>query len=167
MKTNIKHSVFDLIICIIGFSISLIGFIVLVTDDSDTASRFWGTVGYFVFFLIATIMLLDSIKNIQWFNITGGYITVYCPFGIIKQMELKQIKKAFKTNAVIYRIKMLSISRPYIVLCINKSVTNADIDDAYNRKKKKYILIPYSKEAEILVCAEYKKMCGEELVIRL
>ena len=62
---------------------------------------------------------------------------------------------------------MLSISRPYIVLCINKSVTNADIDDAYNRKKKKYILIPYSKEAEILVCAEYKKMCGEELVIKL
>ena len=162
MKTNIKYSIVGLIFWIFGLTISLIGFIVLVTD-----SHFWGSVGCFIFFLISIFMFLYSIKNVQWFNINGGYITVYCPFGIIKQVELKQIKKAFKINAVVYGIKMLSIRRPYIVLCINKSVTNADIGDAYNRKKKKYILIPYSKEAEILVCAEYKKMCGEELVIKL
>ena len=166
MKTNIKHSVFDLIICIIGFSISLIGFIVLVTDDSDTASRFWGTVGYFVFFLIATIMLLDSIKNIQWFNLTDGYITVYCPFGIIRRVRLNQIKKVFKTNAVICSIKMLSIRRPHIVLCIKKSVANAGVDNAYNGKKKPYIIIPYSPEIEVLIRTEYKKWCGEDMIIK-
>ena len=162
MKTNIKYSIVGLIFWIVGLSISLVGFIMLVAD-----SHFWGSVGYFIFFLISTIMFLHSIKNIQWFNIADGYITVYCPFGIIKQVELKQIKQAFKTNAVIYSIKMLSVRRPYIVLCIKKSVTNADIDDAYNRKKKQYIIIPYSREVEVLVCTEYEKLCGEELVIKL
>ena len=166
MKTNIKYSVFNLIIYIIGFSISLIGVIVLVTDDSDTASRFWGTVGCFIFFLIATIMLLDSIKNIQWFDITDGYISVYYPFGIIRCVRLNQIKKAFKTNAVICSIKMHSVRRPHIVLCIKKSVTNASVDNAYNEKKKPYIIIPYSPEIEVLICTEYKKCCGEDLIIK-
>ena len=166
MKTNIKYSVFDLLIWIIVLSLSLIGFIVLVTNNSDTAHRFWGTVGYFIFFLFATIMLLHSIKNIQWFVITDGYITVYCPFGIIKRVRINQIKKAFKSNAVICSIKMLSVSRPHIVLCINKSVVNADVENAYNGKKKPYIIIPYLPETEILLYTEYKKLCGEDLIIK-
>ncbi|MBO5785427.1 MAG: hypothetical protein J6V34_00145 [Oscillospiraceae bacterium] len=161
MKTNIKYSIFDLILSIIVLSISLIGFIVLVT-----ACHFWGSVGYFIFFLIATIMLLHSIKNIQWIDITDGYITVHCPFGIIRRVRLNQIKKAFKTNAVIYSIKMLSARRPHIVLCIKKSVAKAGVDDAYNGKKKPYIIIPYSTETEVLICTEYKKLCGEELIIK-
>ena len=136
MKTNIKYSVFDLIICIIGVSISLIGFLVFVTDNSDTARRFCGTVGCFIFFLIAIIMLLDSIKNIQWFDITDGYITVYCLFGIIKRVSLNQIKKAFKTNAAICSIKMHFVRCPHIVLSIKKSLAKAGVENAYNGKKK-------------------------------
>ena len=161
MKTNIKYSIFDLIFYIIGLSMSLIGFSVLVT-----ARHFWGSVFYFIFCLIAIIMLLQSVKNIQWFDVANGYITVYCPFGIISRIKLNQIKKAFKTNATIYGIKMLNVMRPHIVLCIKKSVAKADVDDAYNRKKKPYIIIPYSTETEVLVCAEYKKLCGEELVVK-
>ena len=111
-------------------------------------------------------MLLHSIKNIQWIDITDGYITVHCPFGIIRRVRLNQIKKAFKTNAVIYSIKMLSARRPHIVLCIKKSVAKAGVDDAYNGKKKAYIIIPYSTETEVLICTEYKKLCGEELIIK-
>ena len=111
-------------------------------------------------------MLLQSVKNIQWFDVANGYITVYCPFGIISRIKLNQIKKAFKTNATIYGIKMLNVMRPHIVLCIKKSVAKADVDDAYNIKKKPYIIIPYSTETEVLVCAEYKKLCGEELVVK-
>ena len=161
MKTNIKYSIVDLIFWIIGLSISLIGFIVLVT-----ARHFWGSVGYFIFFLISVIMLLSSIKNIQWFDITNGYITVYCPFGIIKRVELTRIKKTFKTNATIYNIKTYSVRRPHIVLCLQKSVAKSRIEDAYNRKKKPYIIIPYSTEIETLICTEYKKLCGEELIIK-
>ncbi len=166
MKTNIKYSIFDLIFWIIGLSISSIGLIVLLTDNGDTIRHFWGTVGYGIFFLIAIIMLLHSIKNIQWFDITDGYITVRCPFGIVRQVELNQIKKAFKTNAVIYSIKMLHVSRPHIVLCLKKSVAKNNVDDAYNGKKKPYIIIPYSIETEVLICTEYKKLCGDELIIK-
>ena len=161
MKNNIRYSIFDLILCIIGLSISLIGFIVLAT-----ARHFWVSVGCFIFFLIAIIMLLDSIKNIQWFDIANGYITVYCPFGIIKRVKLNQIKKAFKTNSVIFSIKMLSVRRPHIALCLKKSVAKSDADDAYNGKKKPYIIIPYSIETEVLICTEYKKLCGEGLIIK-
>ena len=161
MKTNIKYSIVDLIFWIIGLSISLNGFIVLVT-----ARHFWGSVGCFIFFLISAIMLLRSIKNIQWFDIANGYITVYCPFGIIKRVELTRIKKTFKTDATIYGIKMHSVSRPHIVLCLQKYVAKSRIEDAYNRKKKPYIIIPYSTEIETLICTEYKKLCGEELIIK-
>jgi len=166
MRTNIKYSIFDLISWIIALSISLIGIIVCVRDYGDTARHFWAVVGYCVFFLLSTIMLLYSIKNIQWFDITDGYVTVYCPFGMIKRVRLDQIKRAFKTNAVIYSIKMLSVRRPHIALCLKKSVAKADAGDAYNGKKKPYIMIPYSIETEVLICAEYKKLCGDELIIK-
>ena len=166
MKTNIKYSAFDLIIYLIGLSISLTGFIVLLNNYNDTARHFWGAIAYFIFSLISAIMLLHSIKNIQWFASTDGYITVYCLFGIIKRVSLNQIKKSFKTNAVIYSIKMLSVRRSHIVLCTKKSVAKSDVDNAYNRKKKPYIIIPYSLEIKALICTEYKKLCDEELIIK-
>ena len=162
MKTNIKYSIVDFIFWAVAVSISLIGLIALATDR-----RFGGSIGYLVFFLISIIMFLHSIYNIQWFNISDEYITVNSPFGVIKRVELKQIKKAFRTNAVIYSIKMLSVRRPHIVLCIKKSVTKSSIDDAYNRKKKPYIIIPYSSDVEVFIRAEYEKLCGEELAIML
>ena len=166
MKTNIKYSIVDLIFWIIGLSISLVGLVVSITDYDDTASHFCCAVGYGVFFLLSIIMLFCSIKNIQWFNIADGYITVHCPFGIIKRVRLDQIKKAFKTNAVIYSVKMLSVRRPHVVLCLQKSVTKNRVNDAYNEKKKPYIIIPYSTEIEVMICTEYKKLCGEELIIK-
>lgn len=166
MKTNIKYSIYDLIFWIIGLSISLIGIIVSVRDYDDTARHFWVAVSYCMFFLLSTIMLLCSIKNIQWFDIADGYVTVYCPFGMIRRVRLDQIKKAFKTNAVIYRIRMLSVRRPHITLCLKKSVAKADADDAYNGKKKPYIILPYSIETVVLICTEYKKLCGDELIIK-
>lgn len=166
MKTNLKYAVFNLLFYLTGVSLSLIGLIVLLTGD-DEASRFsWVTLFYSVFFLFAGIMLFVSIKNIQWFKIVDGQITIYCPFGVIKQVRLDKIKKAFKNNAVSLRLKMLGIRRPHIVLCLKKSVAKVEINDAYNDKKKPYIIIPHSIEAEYLLRTEYKKMCGEELIIK-
>ena len=115
---------------------------------------------------MTAMMLLDSIKNIQWFDITDGYITVYNPFGMMKRVQLSGIKKVFKTNAVIWSRKMLAVRRKHIVLCMNKSVVQSCIDRAYNRKKKPYIIVPYTKEIQDFICAEYKKICGEELIIK-
>jgi hypothetical protein len=166
MKTNIKYAVFDLLLYLMGVSLSLVGIIVLSTSD-DEASRFsWVTIVVSLFFLFSVIMLFVSIKNIQWFKIVDGLITIYCPFGTIKQVRLDEIKKAFKDNAVIFQLKMLGIRRPHIVLCLKKSVARKDISDAYNGSKKPYIIIPHSIEAEYLLLTEYKKICGEELIIK-
>ena len=165
MKTNIKYAVFDLLLYLMSVSLSLVGIIVLLTSD-DEAGRFsWVTIVFSLLFLFSVIMLFVSIKNIQWFKIVDGLITIYCPFRTIKQVRLDEIKKAFKYNAVIFQLKMLGIRRPHIVLCLKKSVASKDISGAYNGIKKPYIIIPYSIEAEYLLLTEYKKICGEELII--
>ena len=166
MKTNIKYAVFNLLFYLMSVSLSLVGVIVLLTSD-DEAGRFsWVTIVYSLFFLFSIIMLFVSIKNIQWFKIVDGLLTIYCPFGTIKQVRLDEIKKAFKNNAVIFQLKMLDIRRPHIVLCLKKSVANKDISGAYNSSKKPYIIIPHSTKAEYLLRTEYKKICGEELIIK-
>ncbi|MBP3395729.1 MAG: hypothetical protein J6L87_01025 [Clostridia bacterium] len=120
MKTNIKYAVFDLLFYLMSVSLSLVSIIVLLKSD-DEASRFsWVTIVFSLFFLFSVIMLFVSIKNIQWFKIVDGLITIYCPFRTIKQVRLDEIKKAFKDNAVIFQLKMLGIRRPHIVLCLKK-----------------------------------------------
>ena len=166
MKTNIKYAVFDLLLYLICVSLSLIGLIVLLTSVDEVCRFSWITIVCSLFFLFSIIMLFVSIKNIQWFKIVDGLLTIYCPFGTIKQVRLDEIKKAFKDNAVIFQLKMLSIKRPHIVLCLKKSVASKDISDAYNGSKKPYIIIPHSIETEYLLLTEYKKICGEELIIK-
>ena len=165
MKTNIKYAVFDLLLYLLSASLSLIGVIVLLTSIDETGRFSWATIVLSLVFLSSIIMLFISVKNIQWFKIVDGLITIYCPFGTIKQVRLDEIKKAFKDNAVIFQLKMLGIRRPHIVLCLKKSVTNKDINNAYNSGKKNYIIVPYSIETEYLLRTEYKKICGEELII--
>ena len=165
MKTNIRYSIIGILFWMVALSISLIGFIVLLSNVDAGETPLWGVIVYGVFSLISIIMLLNAINNLQWFDIADGYITIRSPFGIIKHVQLTQIKKAFKTNAVIYSIKMLHIRRPHIALCLKKSIAKADAGDAYNGKKKPYIILPYSVETEILICSEYKDICGEALII--
>lgn len=166
MKTNIRYSIVDVLFWLAGFSVSLMCMIVLLSDIDTGNSYIWTFIFWGAFSLMTAMMLLDSIKNIQWFDITDGYITVYNPFGMMKRVQLSGIKKVFKTNATIWSIKMLAVRRKHIVLCINKSVVQSCIDSAYNRKKKPYIIVPYTKEIQDFICAEYKKICGEELIIK-
>ena len=169
VKTNIRYSIINVFFWICGFSISLIGVLVLLFDVDGvdyTSFDLWLLIGWGTLFLISIIMLLNSIKNIQWFDIADGYITVYNPFGIVKCMQFFQIKKAFKTNAVIWGLRMLANRREHIVLCLYGSVTKGLVYDAYNRKKNPYVIIPYTEEVKDLICTEYKKICGEELVIK-
>ena len=99
MKTNIKYAVFDLLFYLMSVSLSLVGIIVLLTSD-DEASRFsWVTIVFSLFFLFSIIMLFVSIKNIQWFKIVDGLITIYCPFGTIKQVRLRQYFEGITKSA--------------------------------------------------------------------
>ena len=165
MKTNIKYAVFNLLFYLMCVSVSLISVIVLLTSDDEALRFSWVTIFFSLFFLFSVIMLFVSIKNIQWFKIVDGLITIYCPFGTIRKVRLDEIKAAFRDNIVIFQLKMLAIRRPHIVLCLKKSVAKDDIN-THNGSKKPYIIIPYSIEAEYLLRTEYRKICSEELIIK-
>ena len=165
MKTNIKYSIIKIVFWCIAFAISLIGFIVLFIDVEKNHSELWVIISYGAFAFISLMMILYSIKNIEWFSIADGYLTVYCPFGIVKHVQVAKIKKAFKINAAVYSIKMLAVRRPHIVLCFSQSIKEEPMD-AYNRNKKQYIIVPYTPETESLICSEYKRVCGEDLMIK-
>ncbi len=156
MRTNIKYSIYDLLFSILSAITSVIGFVVLLANKNWFAV-FWG-----VLLCGALFWLLRSIQNIQWFDIKDGHITVYSPFGVVKSEKLSQIKKIVKTRAVIFGFKGMTIRREHIVLCLIKSIKMADIEDAYNRKKKKYVIIPYTAETERIIQTEYQKYCDKE-----
>jgi hypothetical protein len=166
MKTNFRYVLRDLLLYMVGLSLSLIGLIVMIRDCSDMEQYYWGIIAYGLLSLLSLCMLLSTIKNIQWFDIDDGCITIHCPFGIIRRVQLTQIKKAFRTDAVIFRLRGCTTRRPYVVLCLKKSVTKSDADDAYNRRKKPYIAIPDTLENVVLIRTEYKRICGEDLIIK-
>ena len=160
MKTNIRYSIFGFIFWLLAFSVSLLGLTVLTREHDWLAILGWG-----IIFLIYFVMLLVAIKNIQWFAIANGSITVYSPFGVVKRIQIQSVKRAFKANVAVFSIKSLHVLRPHIVLSLKKSVIKADIEHAYNRKKKTYLVIPYTEKTELLICREYRNVCGCELKI--
>ncbi len=166
MKTNIKYAIMKLLFWIIVLAVSLIGLIVTLADIGEAYAYAWGAIGLGIIFLISVTMLLIAAQNMQWFDIADGYITVHSPFGIVKRVQLSDIKKAFKTKASGYNIKALSMNRVHIVLCLKKSITKSSISDAYNRKKNPYIIIPYTTQAENFICSAYNKACEHELIIK-
>ena len=161
MKTNLKYSIYELLFSIVFNSVCWIGLVVLISEKSWILSLFEG-----VFLLLSIFLLFDAIRNIQWFKIRNGSIMVYSLFGIVKCVQFDQIKNAFSVNAVIFRLKALAFYRPHIVLCLNKSTRKSEIEDAYNRKKRKYIIVPYTEEMEALLQTEYMKYCNQPLQIK-
>jgi len=166
MKSNIRYSIISLLFWIIGLSISLTGFIVLLTEISEVDTDLWYVIVCGILSLISIIMLWLAINNVQWFDITDGYITVYSPFRIVKRVHLSDIKIAFKIKASIFNMKAARITRVHMVLCLKKSIIKANITDAYNSKKNPYIIIPYTTETENFICSEYNKVCDDKLIIK-
>ena len=161
MKTNLKYSIHGLLFSLILNPPFLICLIVSISEKSWILSVFWS-----VLLLTSIFLLFDAIRNIQWFKIRNGSIIVYSLFGIVKCVQFDQIKNAFSVNAVIFRSKSLAFYRPHIVLCLNKSTRKSEIEDAYNRKKRKYIIIPYTEETKLLIQKEYLKYCNQSLEIK-
>lgn len=161
MKTNLKYSIYELLFSIVFNSVCWIGLVVSISEKSWILSLFEG-----VFLLLSIFLLFDAIRNVQWFEIQNGSITVSSLFGIVKCVQFDQIKSAFYDNAEIFRLKALSFRRPHIVLCLTKSIIKSNIADAYNRKKRKYIIVPYTEEMEALLQTEYMKYCNQPLQIK-
>ena len=168
MKTNIRHSIIGILFWSAGLSASLWGLVVLISDSQTTSPPVWATIFYGVLTLTFFVMLLHAINNIQWFHISSGYLSIHSPFGMINRVQLAQIKKTFKIRASVFEFRRSAdIKRWCIVLCLKKSISKADIVDAYNaRGNSCYIIIPYTEQTEHWIRSEYKNTCGEELNIK-
>jgi hypothetical protein len=160
MKSNIKYSIHNLLLYLLGTLFALIGFIVCINENILVP------IIYGVLLCIFLFGLFVSIKHVQWYKVNNGYITVYCIFGVLKKIQLKEIKTVFKVNAHIFGLKMLRVYRPHSVLSNLKSIRKSNIDDAYNSRKNKYIILPYTYTTELLIKEEYQKYNECELIIK-
>jgi hypothetical protein len=117
-------------------------------------------------YLVFLFYFLYCLSNIEWFKIDSNKILVRNIFSVIKEVEYQNIKGAFITNATIFSIKMSSVRKPYLVMSSIKSLIKANVEDAYNSKKHKYIVIPYSVKIEQLIKDNYKIATGNDLIIK-
>lgn len=160
MINNLKHSVWMLIFSIMFCVVTFIGLTVCIIEKELVVALV-----YLLFVIIVVFLLIISLMDVQWFHVDNDKIVVRNIFGIVKELEYTNINKAFKINTTIFFIKMLQITKPYIVLSKYKSLQKSQIVDAYNRKKYKYIIIPMSKYNEKLIKQKYKECCGIEFLI--
>lgn len=167
MKTNIRYAIIEVLFWAVDLSFALIGLVGLLSNADGARPPVWVAVFCGILVLVFTLMLLHAINNIQWFHISDGYISIHSPFGMIKRAQLAEIKKVFKIKASVLKLRRSAgIKRLCIVLCLKKSISKADIVDAYNARQNSYIVIPYTAETEIWIRSEYKKACGEELIVK-
>ena len=158
---NLKHSIWSLIFSILWCLPGFIGLTFRVVTKET-----WITLIYLLIAAAGLILLVISIMNVQWTNINNDKIVVKNIFGIIKEIEYKDINKAFKANATIFSLKMLGIHKMYLVLSNYKSLQKSQIEDAYNRRKYKYLIIPFSTNVETTIKAKYKSSMGLDLEIK-
>ena len=158
---NLKYSIWSLLFSIICCVPCLIGLIVCIA-----AKETWITLFYLLFLASGLFLLVISIINLQWANIYNDKIVVRNIFGIIKEMEYVNINKAFKINATILSLKMLRVRKECLVLSNKKSLQKSQIEDAYNRRKYKYLIIPFSTNIDTVIKANYKSLMGVDLEIK-
>ena len=158
---NLKHSIWSLIFCIMICVVAFIGLIVCIT-----AKETWVTLFYLLLVVVGLSLLFVSIIDVQWTIIHDDKIVVRNIFGIIKEMEYVNINKAFIINATIFSLKMLGVHKKYLVLSNYNSIQKSQIGDAYNRRKYKYLMIPFSTNVETMIKAKYKATTGVDLEIK-
>lgn len=158
---NLKHSIWRFIFSLIMLILICIGLVVLAIGKEWI---FFG--GYIIFLVIGCAYFFLSLIDLQWFKVIEDKIVVNNIFGLIKEINYINLKKAFVINETIFSIKMLSITKPYLVLSNYKSLQKSQVNDAYNRKKHKYIIIPFSKSVEVMIKTKYKAATGLDLEIK-
>ena len=141
MKINsFKYSIFPFIFSILFVILTILG-LVIVFNYSII-----GTILDILFLVMAIYFFVITLINIQMFKLTNNKIIVKNIFGVIKEVSYSEIKRIEKMDTTVYSLKMMNIKKNSIILFLNKSVKESQIEDAYNRKKNKYIVLPYNKK---------------------
>ena len=140
IKYPIKFYLFDLILYSSVSIVSIIGFCMLFVGKN------WWAVAYAMIFLMSVIGLFDTICHIQWIKIDDEHVSAYNVFGLVKRLEISKIQTCTTVNAVTFSVGMYHKRYPCIVISHRKSLNKSNIENAYNQKKKPYIIFPYSEE---------------------
>lgn len=141
MKINsFKYSIFPFIFSILFVILTILG-LVIVFNYSII-----GTILDILFLVMAIYFFVITLINIQMFKLTNNKIIVKNIFGVIKEVSYSDIKRIEKMDTTVYSLKMMNIKKNSIILFLNKSVKESQIEDAYNRKKNKYIVLLYNKK---------------------
>ena len=141
IKYPIKFYLFDLILCITTLVISVFGFFTLL--DSNVL---WAVL-YAMIFLISAVGLFFAICDIQWIKIDDKYISAHNVFGLVKRLEISKIQTVVEMKLAAFGWKTLRKSFSCIVLSCRKS--KPTVDDAFNKRKNPYIVLPYSEENKL------------------
>lgn len=158
---NLKYSIWQFIFSLIFTIPTLIGTIICFKENDLLFA-----IIYLLVFIIALILLYFSIKDIQLFEINSNRIIVKNIFGVIKKIEINNIKKAFVKNARIFSLKMLSVNKMCLVISLNKTIIKADIENAFNKKSYNYIIIPYNEVIINYIAHQYNLLTGNILEVK-
>ena len=110
---NLKHSIWNFILSIIFSIVTCIGLIVLLNEKE------WIWAIFYLLLLIAGICSFSvSLINIQWAIFYNDKIVVKNIFGIIKEIEYKDINKAFTIE------DLPAFGRPTIAIFIVSSISS-------------------------------------------
>ena len=158
---NLKYSIWQFIFSLIFTIPTLIGTIICFKENDLLFA-----IIYLLVFIIALILLYFSIKDIQWFEINSNSVIVKNVFGVIKKIEINNIKKAFVKNARIFSLKMLSVNKMCLVISLNKAIIKANIENAFNKKSYSYIIIPYNEVIINHIAHQYNLLTGNNLEVK-
>lgn len=161
LKCHVKFLILDMLLVSLGIIFGTIGLIVGIKEKSAFVIIFtllWAGLSLVLFIL--------DLRKIQWVLVEENKLTVYSLLGKIKQIQMEQITHAFKMNAVVFSLKMTGFYRPCIVICLRKSIKKASVEDAYNRKKQKYMIIADTLENENILKSAYTEQLDQPLEIK-
>ena len=87
-------------------------------------------------------------------------------FGCVKEQKIAQTKRAFFMDAVVFQLKGLRQTAPCIVLSAKKSLKICDVEQAFNRKRYSFVVIPYRAENVKMIKDAYFDVMNTELEIK-
>ena len=168
MKKNIRvippliyAFIYELILGVPGVILSVVAFIIGLQSKDTLILIFYG-----VFFCISCSLVVLAIYNTQWTEIKNQTFIVRNVFGCVKEQKIDQTKRAFFMDAVVFQLKGLRQTAPCIVLSTKKSLKIRDVEQAFNRKRYSYIVIPYRAENVKMIKDAYFDVTNTELEIK-
>jgi hypothetical protein len=153
--------IYELILGVPGVILSVVAFIIGLQSKDAFILIFYGA-----FFCISCSLVVLAVYNIQWIEIRDQSFVVHNVFGRVKEQKIEQTKRAFFMDAVVFQLKSLRQTAPCIVLSTKKSLKIRDVEQAFNRKRYSYIVIPYRAENVKMIKDAYFDVMNTELEIK-